>query len=316
MKAPSGKHRNLVLVRAGPHSLHPSWMAPSEDEQAFDLIVLAYGPTFLAPERSDFGHVDLPGFKVAGYGAFFSQYRHVLEKYDRVALIDDDIATDSKTLAKAFEVGEELDLDIWQPSLSLESYFSYSALLSWPGAKAIRRVNFVEMMCPFFKTTALLEVEDLFHIGAETAIDIFWSCILGRRPGALAVLNDVTVTHTRPVGKLKAMNGFDDKSKGYSDEIGRLLAELGVSHFGGAIPLSSLNGTRHSPMERIESALSMLRVVKGATITPMRLRQFFWVIAVDLRKVLFESARIPGDPDRLLAEAKRLRRRRELPAQL
>lgn len=312
MKAPSGKHRDLVLVRAGPRSLHQGWIAPSEVEQAFDLMVLAYGPTFLAPEREDFGHVNTPGSKVAGYGAFFRDHRDIVERYDRVALIDDDIETDSQTISRAFELGRAHDLDLWQPSLTWNSHFSYAGLLSWPGGPPIRRINFVEMMCPFFKTRALLEIEDLFHIGAETAVDIFWSCVLGRRPGALAVLNDVCVTHTRPVGELKAMNGFNETAKGYGDEIDRLMAEFYILSFPGAIPLGSPVDQPRSMAARLQSALAMLGVLGALMSTPMRPRRFLWILANDLLKIIFASSQIPGNPDFIIDQAKRIRIERKL----
>jgi len=307
MKAPSGKHKDLILVRAGPRSLHQGWMAPSEDEQAFDLMVLAYGHTTLALERGDFGHVDIPGSKVAGYGVFFRHHRDIVERYDQIALIDDDIETDSRTISRAFELGRVHKLDVWQPSLTWDSHFSYAALLTRPGAPPIRPVNFVEMMCPFFKTSALLKIEDLFHIGAETAIDIFWSCALGRPPGSLAVLNDVSVVHTRPVGELKAMNGFDDKMKDYSNEISRLMVEFGIPSFPGAIPLAPLGKEPHSPLSRLYYAQEMLMLMGGLNKTPMKLRRFLWILAGDILKVLFRSGTIPADPERILSQAKKIR---------
>lgn len=311
MKAPSGKNRDLILVRAGSRSLHRGWMAAEPADQPFDLIAIAYAPTFIAPDRDDFGYVEIPGFKVAGYGAFLRQYRQIVERYDQVALIDDDIETDSRAIAKAFELGRAHDLQVWQPSLSWDSHFSYAALLSCPGQPAIRPVNFVEMMCPFFKTPALLEVEDLLHIGAETAVDIFWSCVLGRHPGGLAILNDVIVTHTRPVGDLRAMNGFDETVKGYGDEISRLMAAHDVPSFPGAIPLTSSAGERRSPTARLGSAWAMLGLLGGVSRTPMKLRRFLRILASDMLRVAFGNARIPGDPDRILAQARQMRIARE-----
>ena len=311
MKAPAGRHKDLVLVRAGHRSLHPGWMAPSEDEQTFDLIVLCYEPTFLALDRGDFGHFDIPGYKIAGYGAFFSEHRDLVERYERVALIDDDVETDSQRISRAFELGRIHDLDLWQPTLTWDSHFSYIALLHWAGSAPLRRVNFVEMMCPFFKVAALLEIEDLFQSGAETAVDIFWSCVLGHRGGDLAVLNNVSFTHTRPVGVLKAMNGFSEASKGYGDEISRLMINFGIPKFPGAIPLKSPLDQPRSLAARLASALAMLGVLGGLMRTPMRPHLFLWILLNDILKVLFRKAQIPGDPDRIIAHAKAVRLERE-----
>lgn len=281
-------------------------MASDQADQPFDLIVLAYAPTFLAPERADFGHVDVPGFKVAGYAAFLREHRDIIERYERVALIDDDIETDSAAIARAFELGRAHDLELWQPSLTWDSYFSYAALLRSSKGDGVRPVNFVEMMCPFFKTAALIEVIDLFDIGAETGIDIFWSCVLGRRPGTLAVLDTVSVKHTRPVGALRSMNGFDDDS-GYGDVIAPLLARFAVA-FPGAIPLGSPATAEPSFATRLRSATAMLRLASGLAQTPMLWRRFILILCKDIVGVLFNRASITGDPAGILEVARQLGR--------
>jgi len=301
MRLPAGDNRDLILTRAGPKSLHPGWLAPKEGEQRFDLIVLSYGPTPLAYDRTDFGHIEIPGHKVAGYGAFLRNHSNIIERYDQVAMIDDDIEADYNTLARAFELGRSHNLKIWQPSLSSKSYFSYAAHLDQSGGCKPRYINFVEMMCPFFQSATLLEMSNLFMIGAETGIDVLWSCILGEDPWALAVLDGVTVTHARPVGLLKSMNGFQAS---YNDYIQRVLHQFDVRRFPGAIPIGFPPQHNPTAIVRLRLALSALNVISAIRETPMPKKLFVQALLAGLRQILIKDTRIFGRPAIILERAK------------
>ncbi len=264
-----------------------------EDDQTFDLMVLAYGPTTLAPDRGDFGYVHIPGPKVAGYGAFLRDHCDFIARYDQVALIDDDIKSNCYMLAKTFEIGRANNLRLWQPSLTWESYFSYASLLNQPGLHSIRYVNFIEMMCPFFKTSALAEIADIFQVGAETGIDILWSCVIGEDPWAVAVIDAVSVTHTRPVGLLKALNGFQGNS--YDDYIFSLLNDFGVASFPGAIPTGYPPSANPSVVMRLRLAWGSLILAGALCKTRMSKVQVLHAWLAGIRQILVKGTRIDGD---------------------
>jgi len=262
-------------------------------------VALAYGPTPLALDRGDFGHVDVPGAKVAGYGAFLREHRDFVQRYARVALIDDDVRADSHTLSRCFDLGESLGLSLWQPSLTWDSYTSYITLLRHPGLTPARYVNFVEMMCPFFKTEALLEVEDLFRLGAETGIDVIWSAILGQEPRRLAVLDGASVKHTAPVGRLMAMNGFDP-DEGYEAKIEELVRLFAIE-FPGCVGLGPSG--RFTFLDRIVSLAQLACVAAAALRTPLYKREFWGRWRGDVRRQTLAPPVIKGDPRRLLSLA-------------
>jgi len=277
-------------------------MAPSEEEQGYDLMVLAYGPTFLAPDRGDFGYAEVPGYKVAGYGAFLRNHLDVIERYDQIALIDDDIETDHRGLARAFELGRAHDLRLWQPSLSWDSYFSHAALLFHPASAPVRNINFVEMMCPFFKRTALVEVADLFQIGAETGIDILWSNVLGEDIGKVAVLDGVSVKHTRPVGTKKIVNGFVDD---YSVYIEKLMSEFDMTYDGVIAPISpSAEGGNKSVV--LTNYIRSVLVGAGFFITPMDKKEFLYRWGSSLKRLALANRKISGDRNFILKRAREL----------
>lgn len=214
--------RNLIITRAGPDSLHRSWL---NGERDFDLLLARYCETpFLAKERGIFESY-IPGSKVAGWNALFQSHPYLLERYDRIALLDDDIRADATSLTRCFSIGERYGLAIWQPSLSWESYVTYAATLRNPSFE-LRYLNGVEMMCPFFEASALKRVLPLFGLGFESGIDLVWCSLFRERQRKFAVIDIVSVTHTKPVGGEKAKNGFVERT--YETDIDRCLSLFGM----------------------------------------------------------------------------------------
>lgn len=200
--------KNLVVVRAGPRSLHRSWIDRSGQE--FDLLVSAYDKSAMVDNPGLVDAQYIPGPKVAGWAATFKKNPWLTEQYDQIALIDDDIATNTYDIASLFRIGQTRGLDLWQPSLTWSSSATYGATLRNPNF-LLRSVNYVEMMAPFFSTPYLKGVLPLFSLGFESGIDLIWCSFLGPNPGKFAIIDSISVTHTRPVGSEKEKNGFIGK---------------------------------------------------------------------------------------------------------
>lgn len=212
---------NLVITRAGPNSLHPHWLEPGAARN-FDLLVSAYADGVDALGEGVF-HQHLPGYKVAGWKIILEQQADLISRYRNIALIDDDIMCDAAAISACFDAGDRHALDIWQPGLSWDSYFTYAGTLANP-RMTLRYVNFVEMMCPFFSASALRQVAPLFALGWESGIDLVWCSLLPDPWMKCAVIDSIEVRHTRPVGKEKDRNGFSDTR--YEDAINACLAHF------------------------------------------------------------------------------------------
>ena len=144
-------------------------------------------------------HVHVPGQKVAGYGQLFREHPELLTTYENIALLDDDLQASPADVDALFRIGRKWELDLWQPSLTPESYFTYAALLQCP-AFELRFTNFVEMMCPFFSARMLQRALPLFSLGFETGPDLVWNRLFANNIGRSAIIDAVSFTHTRPVG--------------------------------------------------------------------------------------------------------------------
>ena len=258
---PNPPRDGLVITRAGAASRHRLWRAPPGEAPRFDTLVCAFDSAAVDEDVDGVRHCLIPGTKVAGYAQAFETLHDMIFSYRWVALLDDDIVTDHAAIARCFEIGGAEGFAIWQPSLSWDSYFTYGGLLSVPGL-AWRRVNFIEMMCPFFTAEALTTVRPLFDQGWESGIDLVWCSLV--QPAPCAVIDSVSVHHTRAVGQQKSANGFVDRD--YADDIAAVL-----SHYGLKWPsLVAMSGkTVHGkPMGRAGIILHTLRLLQGKLRTP------------------------------------------------
>lgn len=215
--------KNLIIVRAGPHSLHRQWLDGADPD--FDLLVAAYHPAAMSDDTDFITHCLHPGAKVAGWKWVLDDRPGVFDQYERIAFVDDDIASSVSTFNKCFEVGERYGLQIWQPALSHDSYVTYAASLRNPLFE-LRFCNYVEMMCPFFETGLLRQAAPLFSMGFESGIDLIWCSIAHENGGRCAVVDACMVKHTRPVGTQKALNGFVGRR--YESDIYACLERFGM----------------------------------------------------------------------------------------
>jgi hypothetical protein len=201
----------LIITRAGKDSLHRKWLLPDEGQANFDLLVAAYHPDAMGRDSNGVRHIEISGTKVSGWQRLFAEHPELLDRYQYIALIDDDIEVTTEILNRCFAAGEKHNLSIWQPALSPDSYVTYAASLANPMLK-LRYVNYVEMMCPFFSTEVLRACLPLFSLGLESGIDLIWCSIANEMNGKCAVIDEAIVRHTRPVGGMKAANGFVDRN--------------------------------------------------------------------------------------------------------
>lgn len=191
--------RNLVIVCAGDSSLHPRWLQGGEN-RTWDLIVSYFGDDAERYLRPDVQRVDSKGTKWPALGAFMENNRELIGQYDFVWLPDDDIDCGSNDIDRMFEVARQEDLSLCQPSLEPDSYFTFPITLTIPVFK-LRFTTFVEIMVPCFRRDLLLEcVPTMSDTMSGWGLDYVWSTLANASGGRVAIIDAVTVVHTRPVG--------------------------------------------------------------------------------------------------------------------
>lgn len=219
----SAGNRYLLISRVGPQSLHRAWLEPLAD-RAFDILLSSYDPAARDPGLPGVFFEIRPGTKVAGYAALFDAHADLIAQYDYVAVFDDDLMIVASDLTRLFETVSQHKLKIAQPALTHNSHFTFACLLRDVSFR-LRYVNYIEMMCPVFRQDVFQAVRPLYALGYESGIDLIWCNLVATSPQDFAVIDDITVRHTRAVGTSKSANGFTG-GKRYEDDIYAILAQF------------------------------------------------------------------------------------------
>ncbi len=193
--------KNLIVLRGGRQSLHPTWFNPKQPRD-WDLYLCPYQP-LTAP-----GVAPAPDVKCGEVieGPKWSGLRQLLRtwqgwrEYDYIWLPDDDIFASQDALNRMFASAAALSFDLCAPALHEASYYAHYSTMRNHRCFA-RRVGFVEIMVPCFRTEVLarlLPTLDLSSTGWGWGLDSLWPRLLDYQ--GLGIIDGTPVLHTRPVG--------------------------------------------------------------------------------------------------------------------
>ena len=196
--------RNLVIVRAGNSSLHPQWLPNPDDrgakDRSWDLLVNYFGDDPDKYKDQDIARIDSKGPKWPALKELIETHRDLVNRYDYVWLPDDDIACTAGDINKLFEIARAKKLALCQPALTLNSYFTWGVTLK-PLFTRLRYTNFVEIMVPCFERSFLLRcLPTMADNMSGFGLDFIWPKMLDKASSGTAIVDAVSVTHTRPLG--------------------------------------------------------------------------------------------------------------------
>lgn len=190
--------RYLVIVRAGDRSLHPAW-TQSPATRNWDLLVSYFGADPGRYRDADAERIDDKGPKWPGLHALMTRDQRWRD-YDYVWLPDDDLATDETAINSLFDVMASSGLELAQPTLSWVSFFSHKITLKHPSFR-LRYTNFVEIMAPCFARSLLTRCVSTFGENQSGwGLGFLWPRMMTDVARGCAMLDQVDLTHTRPVG--------------------------------------------------------------------------------------------------------------------
>jgi hypothetical protein len=140
-------------------------------------------------------------------GQIISQvYQHFLthslaEKYTYIGIFDDDQYITVNDINKLLFIGALEQLDVFQPSLTHDSYFDNRQFIHKPGY-FIKPTPWVEIMCPFYATDVFMEFAPHSNNNISgTGIDVYLvptiQFLLGKNN--TAVVHAVQIKHCRPI---------------------------------------------------------------------------------------------------------------------
>ena len=119
---------------------------------------------------------------------------NVLPSYRYYAFLDDDLGVDTVTLNRLFLVGDCLSLDLYQPALTQESFSSHFHLKTQYAQ--IRKVPFVEIMCPFMSKKMVEKAQPTMDLNISA-----WGLDMLIWPKLVAncfVVDKLPISHLRP----------------------------------------------------------------------------------------------------------------------
>ncbi len=204
--------KNIVIAPCG--SLSPAHKEWIEGEKNFDLFLINYSDEQdIYRDDADY-YLNIEGLKLSILKHAIESHREVVESYEAVWLPDDDLSISTEAINKLFDIFHENKLAVAQPAVK-NNFYNYRSTSKRFFSK-LRYVNFIEMMCPLFRTDVLFEILPLFNSNKSGfGIDWLWSRRLGGRP--VAIIDESGVVHTKPClhkgpyyDKLKSM-GVDER---------------------------------------------------------------------------------------------------------
>ncbi|MBD2841005.1 DUF707 domain-containing protein [Erythrobacter rubeus] len=217
----TGSRRNLVLVRVGAKSLHRDWLEGPE-ERNWDLQLSQYDDD---PDICKGGDLPLSvdkGTKWDSIYRYLTANPDLLDRYDYIAFMDDDLIFTKRDLNRYFEICAEHNLRIAQPSLHRDSHFCYSILLQFPRTK-LRYTNFVECMAPAISTEYLRSfLPHMSQVISGWGMDLIWALTMPNPAFKSAIIDEISMVHTRPHATGAVYDAFSEKRLSPEQEMKRL----------------------------------------------------------------------------------------------
>lgn len=254
----------LVFTSAGDRANLQNWL---KGRRNFDLWVTYYG------DKPDH-HREVGDYYMARKGAKFPNlhyaYRNfgeVLNQYEAVFVMDDDLIIDASSISRLFEIRKEYDLWLLQPADDPRGKNSHPMNIVKPFS-FMRYVNFVEVKAPLFRRDKLddfMKIYDPVLIG--WGVDSWYMNTLGEEARGRVAVVDV----------IPCINPHDE-SKGGKREIDLLQAAAERQRIWNKIraqyDLKRFNSASHVAYETVKIPLRI-----GYLISSVK----FWLILLPAR---------------------------------
>lgn len=196
-RPPARRRRALVVLQCGRGSKVDGWF--DDAARDWDLLVNYYDARGHRPALGDYVFFQ-KGTKFTAMWMLWARHRAILEGYEHVLFLDDDVETTCGALNRLFAECRTHGLDLAQMALTADSSCNWRELFAREGVTGPRSLSAVEIMMPVLSARALRWIAPTF--GASVSgfgLDLAWGKIVRDAGGRIAVLDEVRATHSRPV---------------------------------------------------------------------------------------------------------------------
>jgi hypothetical protein len=188
----------LILSPTGRNSFVKEWVSENPN---FDLVLLCYenDPEIARNFTQYTPHVYCSsGEKYHLIKSFIQNNLDFISKYKFIWLPDDDVKILSKDINELFNIANQYDLSLCQPSM--KGYISHSITSPIEG-NILRYTNFVEILAPLFSKESLLKLYNTFDLNFSSwGYDYLWPYLLDYPSNKIAIIDKIVMEHTKPVG--------------------------------------------------------------------------------------------------------------------
>jgi len=178
----------LAIVRCG----RSHCLIDDCSERNFDIALNCYAE----PEgvrSGDYEYLYVGGINKYKAAVQFISKAH-LRRYRGFIFLDDDIEITNSRLSQFLAYCSTHGFGLAQPSLTHDSHFSHEHLLN-ASSRGWRFVPMVEVMCPYFSSSALGKAIHTFDLSYSTwGLDFVWPKLFEFRP---VVVDEFSVRHVR-----------------------------------------------------------------------------------------------------------------------
>lgn len=191
------RNKNLVMVAAGASSLHIPWLA--HQPRNFDVLTIDFSDDARLEGLGEDYYFRGNGTKwqlVVKAAEFLGD---VILHYDYIWLPDDDIFVRARDVERLFQLVAAYHLDLAQPALSRDSFFSHRITLQVPFLN-YRLTSFVEIMAPVMTRQLFVRYLELMEqCSSGWGMDFLWQCDCEKNNHRVGIIDKVKVVHTRPI---------------------------------------------------------------------------------------------------------------------
>lgn len=197
--------RNNLVVVTWNGVEEPLKCVAFDDAPLFHLLVFNYAGVGELPTNNTFSSEHYVSVKTENKGQIFWEIHQYLQRhqlqYNYIGIIDDDIFFMVSQFNYMLQIAHIHALDVFQPSISLDSYFSHRRFVHAPGY-IIRETQWVEIMAPFYRKELFDACSAYFlETISGQGIDCFLMPCIQKIQGKTntAIIDAAIVRHYRPI---------------------------------------------------------------------------------------------------------------------
>lgn len=190
--------KNLIISAVGDESLHREWIAGNKQ---FDLALIYYGNDeniAKAYALESKWYSQAKGMKYHLIAQFLENHPSIFNDYDYIWFPDNDVSISTDNINQLFNIAKKEELQLCQPAMT--GYLSHPITKPSPRL-LLRYTNFIEVLAPLMSVESLVILKESFRLNySGWGLDYLWSYLLGSPKKKIAIIDAITMKHTKPVG--------------------------------------------------------------------------------------------------------------------